>query len=126
MAGFGTRPRPLSNISMETPVLALSDTVRQMQGRALELWGFGPSECRYRVVASGKIWRLREYAGAGAGPPLLIVAAPIKRPYIWDIAPTVSVVRLSLQRHFRVYLLEWTTPSYEERNAGLADYTETA
>jgi len=104
-------------------VLALSDTVRQMQGRALELWGFGPSECRYRVVASGKIWRLREYADSGAGPPLLIVAAPIKRPYIWDIAPTMSVVRLCLQRRFRVYLLEWTTPSYEERNAGLADYT---
>jgi poly[(R)-3-hydroxyalkanoate] polymerase subunit PhaC len=79
---------------METPVLALSDTVRQMQGLALELWGFGPSECRYRVVALGKIWRLREYAGAG--PSLLNVAAPIKRPYIWDIAPTVSVVRLCL------------------------------
>ena len=35
----------------------------------------------------------------------------------------MSVVRLCLQRHFRVYLLEWTTPSYEEGNAGLADYT---
>jgi poly[(R)-3-hydroxyalkanoate] polymerase subunit PhaC len=79
---------------METPVLPLSDTVRQMQGLALELWGFGPSECRYRVVALGRIWRLREYAGAG--PSLLNVAAPIKRPYIWDIAPTVSVVRLCL------------------------------
>jgi hypothetical protein len=60
-------------------MLALSDTVRQMQGRALELWGFGPSECRYRVAASGKEWRPREYAGTDAGPLLLIVAAPSRR-----------------------------------------------
>jgi polyhydroxyalkanoate synthase len=93
-----------------------------MQGQALELWGFGPSECRYRVVAAGRLWRLREYAGARAGSPLLIVSAPIKRPYIWDIAPSLSVVRLCLERRFRVYLLEWTTPSYEDRKAGLADY----
>ncbi len=55
-------------------------------------------------------------------PPVLIVAAPIKRPYIWDIAPSVSVVRFCLQHGLRVYLLEWATPSSEDRNAGLADY----
>ena len=100
----------------------LADTFRQMQGQVLDLCGFGPVECRYRVLASGKLWRLREYAGADAGSPLLIVAAPIKRPYIWDIAPSVSVVRRCLQHGLRVYLLEWKTPSYEDRNAGLADY----
>jgi len=104
-------------------MLALSDTLRQMQGQALELWGFGPSECRHRVVASDNVWRLREYASdLDKGPPLLIVAAPIKRPYIWDIAPSVSVVRLCLEHHFRVYLLEWTIPSFKDKNAGLADY----
>jgi polyhydroxyalkanoate synthase len=103
-------------------MLALSDSVRRIQGQALELWGFGPSECPYRIVASGKRWRLREYDGAGAGSPLLIVAAPIKRPYIWDIASSVSVVRFCLQHRFRVCLLEWIVPSYKDKDAGLADY----
>ncbi len=107
-------------------MLALADNLRQMQGQALELWGFGPAECRYRVLASGKLWRLREYAGADAGPPLLIVAAPIKRPYIWDIAPPVSVVRYCLQRRLRVFLLEWREPTDDDRNAGLSDYTARA
>jgi polyhydroxyalkanoate synthase subunit PhaC len=104
-------------------MLTLDDSLRQMQGLALDLWGFGPSECSYRVVASGKGWRLREYAeGEGEGPPLLIVAAPIKRPYIWDIAPPVSVIRCCLEHRFPVYLLEWTIPSYRDANAGLGDY----
>ena len=103
-------------------MLALSDSVRRIQGQALELWGFGPSECPYRIVASGKRWRLREYDGASAGSPLLIVAAPIKRPYIWDIASSVSVVRFCLQHRFRVCLLEWIVPSYKDKDAGLADY----
>ena len=107
---------------IETPMLALSDSVRRMHGQAFELWKFGPLECPYCIVASGKRWRLRDYGGASSGPPLLIVAAPIKRPYIWDIASSVSVVRFCLQHRFRVYLLEWITPSYEDKDAGLADY----
>jgi polyhydroxyalkanoate synthase subunit PhaC len=104
-------------------MLALSDSLRRMQGQALELWGFGPLECRYRVIASGKRWRLREYAGGiDDKPPLLIVAAPIKCPYIWDIAPSASVVRFCLQHRFRLYLLEWMAPSDEDRDAGMADY----
>jgi polyhydroxyalkanoate synthase subunit PhaC len=104
-------------------MLVLVDALRQMQGRALEFWGFGPAECCYRILASGKGWRLREYAGdSDAGRPLLIVAAPIKRPYIWDIVPSVSVVRGCRQRGFRVYLLEWLTPLHRDPDAGLADY----
>lgn len=66
---------------------------------------------------------MREYAeGEGEGPAVLIVAAPIKRPYIWDIAPSVSVVRFCLDHRFPVYLLEWTAPSYQDKDAGIADY----
>src|ERR1700746_1500675 len=88
-------------------MLALIDTLRQMQGDALGWLGLGPPECGYRIVAASTRWRLRAYAGATAGPPLLIVAAPIKRPYIWDLADPVSVVRHCLQSRLRVYLLEW-------------------
>jgi polyhydroxyalkanoate synthase subunit PhaC len=100
----------------------VTDMVRQLQGRALDLCGFGPAEAAYRVIASGRLWSLREYAGAGSGPPLLIVAAPVKQPYIWDIAPAASVVSFCLRRGLRVYLLEWRTPAYEDKDAGLVDY----
>jgi polyhydroxyalkanoate synthase len=53
---------------------------------------------------------------------LLIIAAPIKRPYIWDLAPSASAVRLCLRNHLRVYLLEWMPPSRGDKSAGLADY----
>jgi polyhydroxyalkanoate synthase len=37
---------------------------------------------------------------------VLIVAAPIKRPYIWDLTPAVSAIRYCLGAGLRVYLLE--------------------
>ena len=85
-------------------MLALIDTLRQLQGDGLGRLGLGPTECRYQIVAASARWRLRAYAGATAGPSLLIVAAPIKRPYIWDLADRVSVVRHCLRHRLRVYL----------------------
>ncbi|HEX3521118.1 MAG TPA: alpha/beta fold hydrolase [Stellaceae bacterium] len=104
-------------------MLGLLDTLRQIQGDGLGRLGFGPTECHYRIVATGARWRLRAYFCATAGPPLLIVAAPIKRPYIWDLDDSVSVVRRCLQNRLRLYLLEWMPPSRGDQDAGLADYT---
>jgi hypothetical protein len=92
------------------------DALRRTQGAALEGLGFGPTECSYYVLASGPHWSLREYARSKAGPCLLIVAAPIKRPYIWDLAPPVSAVRFCVDHGVRVYLLEWKT-SFWSRTA---------
>src|SRR5262245_66458012 len=99
---------------MWTSMWLLTDTLQRLQGAALEVRGLGPAECRSRVLASGAYCRLREYAGGKAGPPLLIVAAPIKQPYIWDLAPSISAVRRCLLSGFRVYLLERS----EERRGG--------
>ena len=63
----------------------MADAVRRAQGNMLEVLGFGPAECAYRVLASAPYWRLRDYGGP-ARPPVLIIAAPIKRPYIWACA----------------------------------------
>jgi pimeloyl-ACP methyl ester carboxylesterase len=71
------------------------------------------------VVAAGDHWRLRDYAGCDASASLLIVAAPIKRPYIWDLAPTVSAVRYCLDRRLHVYLMEWTAPTHTKGSVGL-------
>jgi polyhydroxyalkanoate synthase subunit PhaC len=105
-------------------MFAFMDTLRRAQADALGAFGFGPRECDYRVLASTPRWKLREYSPCDRGPSLLIVAAPIKRPYIWDLAPPVSAVRHCLQHRLHVYLLEWVPASYDGENNGLDDYVD--
>ncbi len=89
----------------------------------LESAGFGPAETPFRIVHAQAGVKLRRYGDAQAeGPALLIVPAPIKRPYIWDLAPQISVVRHCLEQGLRVYLAEWTRPSDGDQALGLADY----
>jgi polyhydroxyalkanoate synthase len=102
----------------------LMDKIRQAQGNALGALGFGPTECEYRMLASGPHWCLRHYTSPEARVALLMVPAPIKRPYIWDLAPSVSAVRYCLDRHLRVYLLEWIPSSDVGRNGGLDEYVD--
>ena len=103
-------------------IFAAADSLRRLQGNVLDLFGLGPSECAYRVIASGPHWHVRAYAGLGDGPAVLIVAAPIKRPYIWDLASGISPVRFCLRHGVRVYLLEWNTPRGSDDSAGLDEY----
>jgi polyhydroxyalkanoate synthase len=106
-------------------MFALADILRRAQGGTLERLGFGPANHSYRILASGAHWRLRDYSESGAGPPLLIVPAPIKRPYIWDLAPSASAVRYC-QQHLPAFLLEWTPPLSAEGGAGLDEYANKA
>ena len=101
----------------------MTDILRRAQGHAFGAFGLGPNECPYRVIASGPFWRLREYGGQGA-KRLIIVAAPIKRPYIWDLAPSVSAIRYCMRQGLHVHLLEWLPASRTTGNNGLAEYTE--
>lgn len=100
---------------------AISDILRRAQGDALAAYGLGPRECSYHVAASGKHWRVRAYGGDGAAPSLLVIAAPIKRPYIWDLAPSVSAVGYCLRQGLNVHLLEWRPASDSAGDAGLDD-----
>jgi polyhydroxyalkanoate synthase len=99
-----------------------NDELRRAQGRLFGLFGFDPSECGHRIVASGPFWRLREYSGRGT-QRLFIVAAPIKRPYIWDLAPSISAIRNCIQRDLKVWLLEWLPASGATSNNGIVEYT---
>jgi polyhydroxyalkanoate synthase subunit PhaC len=100
---------------------AMTDQLRRAQGDALDASGFGPRECTFQLISSGPCWRLRAYGGPEAGPVLLMVPAPIKRPYIWDLTPAVSAVRYCLHHGFRVHLIEWRPPS-ADGSAGLDAY----
>ena len=55
---------------------------------------------------------------------MLIVAAPIKRPYIWDLTPSVSAIRYCLRRGLRIYLLEWLPDGPRNESVGLDEYAE--
>ena len=98
------------------------DILRRAQGRTLQAMGFGPDESAYRVMASGPFWLLRDYGKEAATQSVLIVAAPIKRPYIWDLAPSFSVIRYCLKEGLRVRLLEWLPASRATGANGLAEY----
>lgn len=96
------------------------DRVRLGQGRWLDALGWGPLETPSRVVLRRPGLTLKGYnQDAGEGPVFLIVPAPIKRAYIWDLAPDISVVRACLGRGLRPYLVQWEAP---EAGAGLAEY----
>jgi polyhydroxyalkanoate synthase subunit PhaC len=100
---------------------AMSDTARRAQASALDVLGLGPHECDFEVISTGPHWRLRRYGGPDT-PALLIVPAPIKRPYIWDLTPSVSAVRYCLHRGVGVHLLEWMPPADGKECAGLGEY----
>ncbi len=99
------------------------DRLRRARGRWLDMAGLAPSETPSRVVFSARPLTLKAYAEAdAAGPILLIVPAPIKRAYLWDLAPEVSVVRHCLRRGIRPYLIQWERPGADDQDVGLAEY----
>ena len=100
----------------------LSDVMRRAQGDALSALGLGPDECPHRIIASGAHWRLRDYAPDAVSPSLMVVAAPIKRPYIWDLTPSISAIRYCLSQGLGIYLLEWLPASRDTGNNGLDEY----
>jgi polyhydroxyalkanoate synthase subunit PhaC len=102
----------------------MADMLRRAQGHALGALGLGPDECPYQVIASRPYWRLRDYGDRDARRSLLIVAAPIKRPYIWDLAPSMSAIGCCMRQGLHVHLLEWLPALRTTGNNGLTEYTE--
>lgn len=89
----------------------LMDEARRQAGRALDAAGFGPQEAPFRVVAEWPGARIRAYHPEGVeGPAILILPAPFKRAYIWDLLPEISAVRRCLERNCAVYVLECPVP----------------
>lgn len=54
--------------------------------------------------------------------PLLIVYALINKPYILDLTPGSSLIEYLTNQGHDVFLLDWGTPGYEDRNMKLDDY----
>jgi polyhydroxyalkanoate synthase len=102
------------------------DAARRWSGRLLDALGAGPQTTPCRVVEPAPGVRLRAYAPDSAtGPVVLLVPAPIKRWYIWDLQPDRSVVARCAAAGLRVYLAEWTDPGPDEQERGLEAYADT-
>lgn len=106
-------------------VLPQFDQSRRREGVWLDKFGLGPRETPFRVALVKPGVRLKKYgACSGNGPILVIVGAPLKRPYIWDLQPQSSVIQHCLRHNLQVYLIEWAPPGQAEQNFGLADYAD--
>ncbi|NEX59686.1 alpha/beta fold hydrolase [Noviherbaspirillum galbum] len=89
------------------------DQARRRRGIAMERAGLGPAQTPGTVVLEQPGARLHRFAAAksaSGAPAALIVPAPIKRHYIWDLSPGRSVVQRLMQHGMQVYLVEWTDP----------------
>jgi polyhydroxyalkanoate synthase len=101
------------------------DHFRQAQARLLQSLGYGSDPEPSWVLAETPGMRLRAFGkGEGAGTPIILVPAPIKRADIFDLAPRASVVRQCRRAGRAVFLLEWTDPSGPSAEFGLADYAD--
>ena len=101
------------------------DRSRQARGKMLERAGYGPQQTPSTVILDQPGLKLRRYHHAPAGgPAVLLVPAPIKRAYIWDLAPDISMVRRWSERGYRVYLAEWLPMPDSDPDVGLADYAD--
>jgi len=68
----------------------INDILRRAQGDVVGAFGLDPQESPHQIITSGAHWRLRDYGGNDRSRSLLIIAAPIKRPYIWDLTPSIA------------------------------------
>lgn len=99
------------------------DRSRQARGKMYERAGYGPQETPCTILHTEPGMQVRRYGGDEAdGSAVLLVPAPIKRSYIWDLAPDISVVRRWLERGYRVYMAEWVPLGDSVLDFGLADY----
>lgn len=105
-----------------TSAFEAADALRRGQAAALAGLGLAPVERPYRIVARGAFWRVRDYLEGQHGPLVLVVATPIKRPYLWDLSPRASALGACLRSGAHVFLLEWLPPEKGASALGLAHY----
>jgi polyhydroxyalkanoate synthase subunit PhaC len=107
-------------------VLELIDAARLVQAQLLKAGGLGPIETPARVALELPLVTLKAYGAPGrrGGAPVLLVPAPIKRAYLWDLDPRRSIVRRLLVAGMQPYVVQWERRGPEDADAGLAAYAD--
>jgi len=112
----GGTPRPGASLT----AFAWQDRLRRGRGAWLEALGFGPRQTAASEALARPGFRLLDFGNEGAAP-VLIVPAPIKQAYIFDLLPARSVVRRCRDDGGqRVFMVRWTPPGLAQR--GLDEY----
>lgn len=75
------------------------------------------------VIASAGRALLRDYSGSGR--PVIFVPSLINPPHVLDLAPDNSLLRWLAGRGLRPLLVDWGTPSPDERTMSVAGHVET-
>jgi polyhydroxyalkanoate synthase subunit PhaC len=97
------------------PLFLTIDALRRSLGSMLDEAGLVRRETPSHVVLRQSNLQLRRYGQqTGNAGAVLIVPAPIKKPYIFDLLPEVSIVRVLTEAGYAVYLTEWC----QEASAG--------
>jgi polyhydroxyalkanoate synthase len=103
--------------------LRQADRLRQRRGQLLDAQGFGAIRTPSRIALTLPELQLHSYDNDAVTHIILAVPAPIKRAYIWDLAPSESVIRRCRDNGLGVYLVEWTEAA-SEASHGLAGYAD--
>jgi len=113
---------PLSDLERAGwSVYAQLDVSRRLQARMLEALGCDVGPTPSRNILNRSAVSL-ERLGKVGHPCVLLVPAPIKRAYIWDLAPGASVAERCLAAGLGVYLVRWEAPEGGDRGPGLVEY----
>jgi polyhydroxyalkanoate synthase len=103
--------------------LEMLDDLRRGAGHMLDALGHGPRTTSSVVTSPTDGVRLHSYPGADpSGPPVLLVPAPIKRSYVFDLDPGCSIVACCVRHGLQPHLVEWADPRPDQQRLGLEDY----
>lgn len=97
--------------------------MRRQQGTLLDALGFGPQPKPSRTVWTSRAARVLAYQAPNARQPaILMVPAPIKTSYIWDMASGASALERWLVAGMQAYLIAWQLPDDGDEWMGLDEY----
>jgi polyhydroxyalkanoate synthase len=109
-----------------TPNAALKDRWREALDEGLEILARGPQvetglSPKVPVWTRNKttLYRYEPTTASAHRTPVLLVYALINKPYVLDLRPDNSLVRHLLDHGYDVFLLDWGTPGWEDRETSL-------
>ncbi len=75
------------------------------------------------IAGDGRV-RLRDYGGSG--PTVVVIPSLINPPFVLDLAPGNSLLRWLGGQGFRVLLIDWGTPTPDDRALDLGEHVQAA
>src|SRR4051794_40240579 len=117
MANWATTPFEISNYDNPETIRFrkyATGTHLVLQGAQIEA-GLTPKEMLWQR-GEAKLYHYKPTQQTKYSVPVLIIYAPILRPYIMDLIPGNSFVEYLMGEGFDVYLIDWGNAGPEDRH----------